>query len=92
VTFLPDATLAIQADCNRARGTYAVEGSTLTLQIGGVTRMRCATGSLMDRFLGELEYAVAVQRAPDALVLVLTEGAAMRFTPAPSVPATPGAA
>jgi hypothetical protein len=54
--------------------------------------MRCATGSLMDRFLGELEYAVAVQRAPDALVLVLTEGAAMRFTPAPSVPATPGAA
>jgi heat shock protein HslJ len=92
ITFGTDGTLAIQADCNRARGAYARDGATLTLQIGGVTRMRCATDSLMDRFLGELEYASALRLTPDALALGLTAGDVMMFTPAPNLPATPGAA
>ena len=34
VEFLPDGTLAIQADCNRATGAYAVAGAQIDLQIG----------------------------------------------------------
>lgn len=91
ITFGTDGTLAILADCNRARGSYVLDGEALTLQVGGVTRMGCATGSLMDRFLGRLEYAVALRLAPEALALGLTAGEVMAFTPAPSLPATPGA-
>ena len=54
VAFLPEGTLAIQADCNHARGIYTVTASQLDLQIGGVTRVGCPPGSLMDPFLAEL--------------------------------------
>ena len=35
VEFLPDGTLAIQADCHHATGTYTVDHSTVDLRIGG---------------------------------------------------------
>jgi heat shock protein HslJ len=89
LTFGTDGTLAIQADCNRGRGVYAIDGTGITIQIGGVTRMRCPAGSLMQMFLGDLEYVVTLDLAPDALALVLTAGSAMQFAPAPSAPATP---
>jgi para-nitrobenzyl esterase len=49
--------LAIQADCNRAMGTYTVDGPTLDLTVGGVTRAQCPPGSLMERFLRDLDDA-----------------------------------
>jgi heat shock protein HslJ len=54
VEFLPDGKLAIQADCNRATGTYTVVEPTIDLQIGAVTRAMCPPDSLMDRFLRDL--------------------------------------
>jgi heat shock protein HslJ len=57
VTFLPDGKLAIQADCDRAIGRYTVEGPQLDLEVAGVTRMLCPEGSLMDRFVRDLDEA-----------------------------------
>lgn len=57
LTFLPDGKLAIQADCNRAMGTYTLDGDgvALDLTVGGVTRMLCPEGSLMHEFLRDLD-------------------------------------
>ena len=55
VEFLPEGKLAIQADCNRAIGTYTVDDPAIDLVVGGVTRMLCEPESLMDRFLRDLD-------------------------------------
>jgi len=55
IEFLPEGNLAIQADCNRATGTYTVDGPTIDLRVGAVTRMACPAGSLMERFLRALD-------------------------------------
>jgi heat shock protein HslJ len=87
VEFLPDGTLAIQADCNRAMGTYTVTGSQLDVQIGGVTRMACPPGSLMDPFLADLARVVSyfIQQT---LTLALAGGGVMPFTAVVPTPAT----
>jgi len=54
IEFLPGNTLAIKADCNRAKGTYNVDGAAITLTITGVTRALCAPGSLSRTFLRDL--------------------------------------
>ena len=95
VTFLADGKLAIQADCNRAKGAYTVTGSSIDLQIGGVTRMLCPTGSLMERFLGYLDQASSYGIDQGTLTLTVPGDAGMMvFTPelgeaGDAVPATP---
>ncbi len=49
--FMNDGTVAIQADCNRAVGTYTLEGSQLDIEIGPVTLMLCPEGSLSEEYL-----------------------------------------
>ena len=55
VEFLPDGTLAIQADCHHAGGTYTVGTSAGDLRIGERTTATCPPGALMDRFLRDLD-------------------------------------
>lgn len=54
VTFLPDGSLQIQADCNQAGGTYTPDGSSLAIQIGFSTRAFCGEESLDQVFLQRL--------------------------------------
>jgi heat shock protein HslJ len=56
ITFLPNAKLAVQADCNRARGTWSVLNSQVELSIGGMTRAMCPAGSLSNDFVEDLGY------------------------------------
>jgi len=56
VTFLPDARLAIRADCNRAVGAWSSQESQLELSIGGMTRAMCPPGSLSNDFVEDLGY------------------------------------
>ncbi|MFN8661793.1 MAG: META domain-containing protein [Thermomicrobiales bacterium] len=56
LTFLPGGRLAVQADCNRARGTWSAQDSQLKLEIGGMTRMMCPQGSLSNDFVEDLGY------------------------------------
>jgi heat shock protein HslJ len=57
--FLADGTVAIQADCNQASGTYIVEGSNLTIEVGPTTLAMCPPGSLSDRYLQHLGQVVS---------------------------------
>jgi heat shock protein HslJ len=57
--FLPDGKLSIQADCNRAMGTYTADGSQLTLEVTGMTKAACPPGSLSDQFLRYLNDVVS---------------------------------
>jgi len=87
VEFLPEGRLAIQADCNRAMGTYTVTGAQLELQIGGVTRMACPPGSFMDPFLADLARAVSYT-IQQTLTVALSGGGVMQFTAMAPTPAT----
>jgi heat shock protein HslJ len=87
VEFLHDGTLAIQADCNRAMGTYTVTGSHSDLQIGGVTRMACPLGSLMDPYLSQLEWVVSYT-IQQMLTLAVSGGGVMQLTAVVSSPTT----
>jgi heat shock protein HslJ len=80
VQFLPEGTLAIRADCNHARGTYTVTGAQLDLQVGGVTRVGCPPGSLMDPYLNQLDRVVS-HTMQQALSLALAGGGVMQFIP-----------
>jgi heat shock protein HslJ len=54
IEFLEDGTLAVGADCNRATGGYTVDGPSLELTVGGMTRAMCPPESLSDRFVRDL--------------------------------------
>lgn len=58
IQFLPDGSLQFLADCNTGGGSYLVDGSSLTLQLGAMTMMACPPDSLSDKFLAELSQVV----------------------------------
>jgi len=57
--FLADGMVAVQADCNQASGSYAVEGSNLTIEIGPSTLALCPPDSLSDQYLKYLGEVVS---------------------------------
>jgi len=50
ITFADDGTYFGQADCNRIRGSYSTDGSTISILPGATTRAACPPGSLGDDF------------------------------------------
>jgi heat shock protein HslJ len=88
VEFLSDGKLAIQADCNRAVGTFTVDGPAIDLNVGGVTKMLCPEGSLMDRFLRDLDDANShVFRAGHLFLAAPFDSGVLEFAPSPLAPA-----
>jgi heat shock protein HslJ len=80
LTFLPDARLAVQADCNRARGTWSALNSQLELSIGGMTRAMCPEGSLSNEFVEDLGYVRAhVFRDGKMYLSLLADAGIMSF-------------
>ena len=57
IEFLPDGQLNIKADCNRAIGSYIIEGSSISINIGPTTRAMCPPESISDQYLKELQSA-----------------------------------
>jgi heat shock protein HslJ len=94
VEFLPDGTLAIQAACHHAGGTYTVGNSTVDLRIGERTPVICPPGALMDRFLRDLDQVTSHVFRDGKLYLALPMDAGIHaFAPTPVAPpaATPAA-
>jgi heat shock protein HslJ len=54
IEFLDDGKLAVGADCNRATGTFTVDGPSLELNAAAMTRAMCPPDSLSDRFVRDL--------------------------------------
>jgi heat shock protein HslJ/LysM repeat protein len=57
VEFFPDGRVSAQADCNRANGTYTVDGSSISIEILQMTMAACPPGSLGDDFVKNLNEA-----------------------------------
>ena len=57
VTFLDDGTVAMQADCNPAAGTYTADGASLNVVVGPVTLAACGPESRGADFLINLTSA-----------------------------------
>ena len=80
ITFLPDARLAVQADCNRARGTWSAVSSQLELTVGGMTRAMCPAGSLSNDFVEDLGYVRShVFRDGKLYLSLMADAGIMRF-------------
>jgi C-terminal processing protease CtpA/Prc len=72
LTFAEDGSVAIQADCNRAGGSYTlVEDNTLTLTLGPTTLAACPAGSRSEAFLNYLSEATSLSYEGANLTILL---------------------
>ncbi len=80
--FLPDGQVTLQADCNRANGTYTVKGSQLEIEIMTTTLAACPEGSLGDEYIQLLNDAVAFIREGEQLFIdIKFDTGSMKFLP-----------
>ena len=73
LTFLPDGSLSIKADCNMASGTYALEGNTLSIELGATTMAYCGEQSMDQQYLANLGNVAGYIMADGQLVLALKD-------------------
>ena len=73
--FFLDGSLNIVADCNTGSGTYTLDGSAMTIQIGVLTQASCGEDSLHDQYLGYLSQVVGYELEGGYLSLILAEEA-----------------
>jgi heat shock protein HslJ len=82
LTFHPDGTVDIQADCNRAGGSYTVDGSRLTIAPGPMTLAQCPPGSRGNDFIRYLGGAAIYFFRESSLYLdLMADGGTMKFAP-----------
>ena len=55
VTFNPDGTINIRADCNRGGGTFSTEGKRISIEVTHTTRAMCPPESLEQTFIKDLD-------------------------------------
>jgi len=80
VVFKADGKVEITADCNKAAGTYKLQGSRIQIQIGPSTLAACAPGSMADSFLASLGSATLHFLDGDALYIELfADSGVMKF-------------
>jgi heat shock protein HslJ len=83
VEFRPGGTVNVRADCNRGSGSYEVNDTRIKFGAIALTRMACPPASQDAEFLRSLVQATSYGLDRGELVLTLSDGAAMRFKPAP---------
>jgi heat shock protein HslJ len=69
---LSDGQFNIKADCNLGSGTYTLEGSSLTLELGPMTLAECGPVSQYDEYISLLGQVATYGRKGDSLILSLT--------------------
>jgi heat shock protein HslJ len=82
LTFQSDGTVAIKADCNSAVGSYTLDGSSIKIEVGPMTKAACPPGSLSDDFIKYLGFAaIYFFDNKDLLIDLFADGGTMRFSP-----------
>jgi heat shock protein HslJ len=85
IQFLPGGQLSLRADCNGGFGSYELDGSNLTLGPIGTTLMLCPDGGQGDAYLAALNtvtsWSIDQSEATDKLVLGLSDGSSISFSP-----------
>ena len=77
--FLDNSRVAVKADCNRASGSFTVNGATLTIGPMAVTKAYCGSASLDGEFLTLLGGETVATVSTTSLVLSSARGA-LRFS------------
>jgi len=77
--FLDNNRVAVKADCNRASGSFTMNGTTLTIGPMAVTKAYCGSASLDGEFLSLLGGETVATVSPTSLVLSSARGA-LRFS------------
>lgn len=81
LTFNQDGTLAIQADCNNAMGSYTLDGSSISIEVGPMTRAACAPESRSDDFIKYLGFAaIYFFQEGDLYIDMLADGGTLQFS------------
>jgi hypothetical protein len=75
VTFNPDGTLNIKADCNNASGSYTDDGSNLSVEVGPTTLALCPPESHSEEFIRLIGLANNYEIAQGYLFVALKDGA-----------------
>jgi heat shock protein HslJ len=88
IEFLNDGTIAIGADCNRGRGNYTRDGSSIDMNVTALTRAYCGEESLSDDFIGYINDASSLVFQDGQLHLALPmDGGILSFSPQLLAPA-----
>ncbi|MEZ4619795.1 MAG: YbaY family lipoprotein [Caldilineaceae bacterium] len=81
--FMTDGGVAVQADCNRGRGTYQIVGQAFFLEVLTLTRAACGPDSLDQTFLEQVNSTDTYRLEDGTLVLTLRVAPGMTtFIPA----------
>ncbi len=80
ITFTTDGKASIKADCNAVQGTYTMNGSNLTIQLGPSTMAFCGDQSSDQLFLQNLVKVANYKLEGDKLTLGLSDGGSMGYT------------
>jgi heat shock protein HslJ len=82
--FMADGTIAGTADCNNFSGSYLVQGSSLQIFIGPMTRAACQPGSFSDEYIQRLgEVRTYVFDGGDLVLNLMMDGGNMVFSKTP---------
>ncbi len=82
VQFQSSGIARIQADCNRGAGGYTIDGSSISIEIGAMTRAQCPDGSQGDEFVRYLDGAAVWFMDGDNLFIDLfADSGTMKFAP-----------
>ncbi|MEI7703457.1 MAG: META domain-containing protein [Deltaproteobacteria bacterium] len=80
-----DGNASTQADCNRGRGTYKLEGASLSIGTIATTRAICPPGSISEPYLRQLGLVSSWAMTDGKLLLTTSpDGAALEFDAAPA--------
>lgn len=86
--FLEDGNVALRADCNRVAGTYVLDGSSLSIQLGPSTMAACPPDSQADIFTRDVSAAASyVMDGEDLVISMKADTGTMRFAAAPAAEA-----
>ena len=92
VTFAPDNTVQITADCNLSSGSYTAVNTSLTITLGPTTLAVCADGSRSDQFIAALSSAVSYQISNGQLRIdLMADAGNMTFAPQSTISTLPTA-
>ncbi|MFN2270399.1 MAG: META domain-containing protein [Anaerolineae bacterium] len=81
ITLNPDGTISVKADCNMVSGTYAVEGSNISIELGPSTMAMCPEDSMADPFTQHLTAAsIMFFDSGDMLFDTFADSGTMRFS------------
>ena len=83
IEFMADGSIAIQADCNRGRGEFSSDDSSIDITVGALTRAACPPGSISDEFVQGLNNSAIYFFQDGKLFMdIQYDTGTMRFRPA----------